>query len=176
LKLLDLYIPLKARMELPEGDTWKRELSLAGRDITDHEQELLHFGEPVPLLDILKNHSGVIILGTRVRGKTTFVKYLALRLARGEGAKIGLDDYPAHSAAACRVCQRPANPRHPLDDFIAEYFAGIGANLPIGPMLSEALKAGRALILLDGLDEVRDINMRNTVVERVVDFLRLPSP
>jgi predicted NACHT family NTPase len=37
-------------------------------------------------------------------------------------------------------------------------------------MLSEALKVGRALILLDGLDEVRDINMRNTVVERVVDF------
>jgi hypothetical protein len=38
-----------------------------------------------------------------------------------------------------------------LDDFIAEYFPGIGADLPIGPMLSEALKAGRALILLDGL-------------------------
>ncbi len=31
LKLLDLYVPLKARMELPEGDTWKRDLSLAGR-------------------------------------------------------------------------------------------------------------------------------------------------
>jgi hypothetical protein len=57
-----------------------------------------------------------------------------------------------------------------LDDFIAEYFAGIGADLPIAPMLSEALKAGRALILLGGLDKVRDINIRNTVVERVVDF------
>ncbi|MBK8428729.1 MAG: hypothetical protein IPL27_23510 [Lewinellaceae bacterium] len=63
LKLLDLYVPLKARMELPEGDTWKRDLSLAGREITDHEQELLHFGEPVPLLDVLQKHSGVIILG-----------------------------------------------------------------------------------------------------------------
>jgi len=37
-------------------------------------------------------------------------------------------------------------------------------------MLSEALKAGRALILLDGLDEVRDLNVRNMVVERVADF------
>ncbi|NOH04619.1 MAG: hypothetical protein HND47_22950 [Chloroflexi bacterium] len=47
---------------------------------------------------------------------------------------------------------------------------GIGADLPVSDMLSEALKAGRALILLDGLDEVRDLNMRNTVVERVMDF------
>ena len=81
LKLLDLYVPLKARMELPEGDTWKRDLSLAGRDITDNEQEILHFGDPVPLLDVMKKHSGVIVLGDPGAGKTTFVKYLALRLA-----------------------------------------------------------------------------------------------
>ncbi len=43
LKLLDLYVPLKARMELPEGDTWKRDLSLAGREVTNDEQELAAF-------------------------------------------------------------------------------------------------------------------------------------
>ena len=31
LPLLDLYVPLKARVELPEGETWRRELRLAGR-------------------------------------------------------------------------------------------------------------------------------------------------
>jgi formylglycine-generating enzyme required for sulfatase activity len=170
LKLLDLYVPLKARMELPEGDTWKRDLSLAGRDVTNDDQELLHFGEPVPLLKVLQKHSGVIVLGDPGAGKTTFVKYLALRLARGEGAKIGLSDYLPILLPLAAFANALQTRDIRLDDFIAEYFAGIGADLPVGPMLKESLKVGRALILLDGLDEVRDINMRNTVVERVVDF------
>jgi formylglycine-generating enzyme required for sulfatase activity len=170
LKLLDLYVPLKARMELPEGDTWKRDLSLAGRDVTNDEQELLHFGEPVPLLKVLQQHSGVIVLGDPGAGKTTFVKYLALRLARGEGEKIGLRDYLPILLPLAAFANALQTQDVRLDDFIAEYFSGIGADLPIGPMLREALKVGRALILLDGLDEVRDINIRNTVVERVVDF------
>lgn len=170
LKLLDLYVPLKARMELPEGDTWKRDLSLAGREVTNEEQELVHFGEPVLLLKVLQKHSGVIILGDPGAGKTTFVKYLALRLARGEGQKIGLDDYLPILLPLAAYANALQAREIRLDDFIAEYFAGIGADLPIGAMLSEALKAGRALILLDGLDEVRDLNLRNTVVERVVDF------
>ena len=122
LKLLDLYVPLKARMELPEGDTWKRDLSLAGRDITDHEQELLHFGEPVPLLDILQKHSGVIILGDPGAGKTTFVKYLALRLARGEGKLVGLNDFlPILLPLAAFANALQTNDIR-LDDFIVEYF------------------------------------------------------
>ncbi|MBL8090079.1 MAG: SUMF1/EgtB/PvdO family nonheme iron enzyme [Anaerolineales bacterium] len=170
LKLLDLYVPLKARMELPEGDTWKRDLSLAGRDITDHEQEVLHFGDPVPLINVLKSHAGMVVLGDPGAGKTTFVKYLAIKLARGEGAEIGLNNYLPILLPLAGYANALQTRDIPLDDFIAEYFEGIGANLPISDMLNEALKAGRALILLDGLDEVRDLNIRNTVVERVVDF------
>lgn len=170
LKLLDLYVPLKARMELPEGETWKRDLSIAGRDVSEYE-EPLHFGEPVPLLNVLKNNSGVIILGDPGAGKTTFVKYLAVRLARGEGAKMGLDDYLPILLPLAAFANALQQKDIRLDEFIAEYFMLlIGSTLPIGQMLVEALKAGRALILLDGLDEVRDLNMRNTVVERVVDF------
>lgn len=169
LKLLDLYVPLKARMELPEGETWKRELNLAGRDLGEYE-DALHFGDPIQLLTVLKNHSGMIVLGDPGAGKTTFVKYLAVRLARGEGEMLGLTDYLPILLPLAAFANALQSHEIRLDDFIAEYFSGIGADLPIGPMLKEALKAGRTLILLDGLDEVRDLNLRNTVVERVVDF------
>ncbi len=169
LNLLDLYVPLQARLELPEGETWQRNLSLAGRQPTDEEQSL-HLSESLPVLNILKEHSGVIVLGDPGAGKTTFLKYLALRLARGEGGQIGLGDWLPILLPIAAFANALQSRDVPLDDFIAEYFTGIGADLPIGPMLSEALKAGRALILLDGLDEVRDLNLRNTVVERVTDF------
>lgn len=170
LKLLDLYVPLKARLELPEGETWKRDISLAGRDLAAEEEEMFHLGEPVPLLKVLQKHSGMIVLGDPGAGKTTFVKYLALRLARGEGKKIGLSDYLPILLPLAAFANAITTRDIRLDDFIAEYFDGIGVDVPVGPMLKEALKAGRALILLDGLDEVRDISVRNTVVERVVDF------
>ena len=37
LPLVDLYVPLKARIELPEGETWARNLRVAGRRLTEEE-------------------------------------------------------------------------------------------------------------------------------------------
>ncbi len=41
LPLLDLYVPLKARLTLPEGETWQRGLKLAGRRLSEEEQAAL---------------------------------------------------------------------------------------------------------------------------------------
>lgn len=171
LLLLDLYVPLKARMELPEGETWKRDLRLAGRSMAEQEaQQPIHLGDPVPVLKILRENSGLIVLGDPGAGKTTFLKYLALCQALGTDCDTGLGDRLPILLPLAAYANALQKEDVALDDFIVDYFADIGANLPVGSMLSEALKAGRALILLDGLDEVKDLNLRNTVVERVVDF------
>ncbi len=41
LPLLEMYVPLKARIEMPEGDTWARELRLAGRQLGQAEVEAI---------------------------------------------------------------------------------------------------------------------------------------
>ncbi|MGQ9832934.1 MAG: NACHT domain-containing protein [Candidatus Villigracilaceae bacterium] len=171
LRLLDLYVPLKARLELPEGETWMRDLRLAGRPVSQAEyQQTLRLSNPVPVLEILRQNSGLIVLGDPGAGKTTFLKYLALSLASGNGHETGLGDRLPILLPLAAYANALQKSDVRLDDFIAKYFADIGADLPIDTMLAEALQAGRALILLDGLDEVKDPNLRNTVVERVVDF------
>lgn len=173
LKLLDLYVPLKARREVPKGETWERNLKLAGRQAAKDDPEALQamrLGEPQPLLDILKDKDGVIILGDPGAGKTTFLKFLALKLARGEGQSLGLDGRLPILLPLAAYANALVEKNIRLDAFIGEYFDNIGCDFPLGSMLSEALASGKALLLLDGLDEVKDLALRNTVVERVTDF------
>jgi formylglycine-generating enzyme required for sulfatase activity len=175
LPLLDLYVPLKARLTLPEGETWQRDLRLAGRPLSEEEQEALtgRLGEPEPVLDLLHRHDGLIILGDPGAGKTTFLKVLALRLAVGEGESLGLGHRLPVLVPLSAYANALAEDDVRLDDFIADYFRDIGADLPIAEILSEAFESGTALILLDGLDEVKDPARRHIVVERVVDFYTL---
>ena len=170
LRLLDLYVPLKARREVPKGETWERSLKLAGRQAAADDPEAPHLGEPEPVLGILKAKDSVIILGDPGSGKTTFLKFLALKLARGEGAELGLGERLPILLPLAAYANAMQHKNVRLDDFIIGYFDDIGCDFPLKPMLAEALAAGKALILLDGLDEIKDLSLRNTVVERVTNF------
>ena len=83
--LLDLYVPLKARLEMPEGETWERHLRLAGRSLAQDDQVAVArpLGEPVPALDLLSKSDGLIVLGDPGSGKSTFLKFLALAWRQG---------------------------------------------------------------------------------------------
>jgi len=196
LPLLDLYVPLKARLTLPEGETWQRvgrlvksvlsatgmirpegegwqqDLELAGRPFSKEDQTELtgRLGEPQLALKLLQKHDGLIILGDPGAGKTTFLKMLALRLALGQSEAVGLKQRLPLLAPLSAYANALAASDVRLDDFIAAYFRDIGSDLPVAEILAEAFKKGQALILLDGLDEVKDPAQRHTVVERVVDF------
>ncbi len=92
LPLDGMYVPLKARIEMPEGETWSRDLKLARRQVSQEEMEAMgrRASEPQPLLHLLQQNRGLIILGDPGAGKTTFLKYLALQLALGAGEALGL--------------------------------------------------------------------------------------
>jgi hypothetical protein len=60
LPLAEMYVPLKARIELPEGETWARQLRLAGRQVSQEEAEAIgqSLSEPRPALDLLGSRTG----------------------------------------------------------------------------------------------------------------------
>ncbi|MDW8319680.1 MAG: NACHT domain-containing protein, partial [Anaerolineae bacterium] len=172
LPLLEMYVPLKARVERPQGETWARDLRLAGRRPTAEEAEAMgeRLSEPTPVLDLLQRHDGLVVLGDPGAGKTTFLKYVALHLALGREADLGLSPRLPVLAPLSAYANALAVRDTPLDRFIADYYRERGIDLPLADMLAQALAAGRAMLLLDGLDEVKDLGRRRDVVDRVADF------
>ncbi|NOZ28400.1 MAG: NACHT domain-containing protein [Chloroflexi bacterium] len=172
LPLIDVYVPLRARVELPEGETWARDLRLAGRRPTQEEMEAMgqRLSEPQPVLNLMQENDGLIVLGDPGAGKTTFLKYLTLMLAQGRAEDLDMRPRLPILVPLSAYANALADGDIPLDAFIGAYYARRGIDLPVDAMLAEALDQGGALILLDGLDEVRDLGQRHLVVARVVDF------
>ena len=172
LPLLEMYVPLKARIELPKGETWTRQLHVAGRKIGAKEAEIIdhRLSEPVPVLDLLKQHDGLIILGDPGAGKTTLLKYITLRLALGEGEALGLGPRLPVLLPLSAYANALSIRNVPIDHFIADYYRDRGIDFSTDLMLNQELAQGGVLFLLDGLDEVRDLAQRHFVVDRVVDF------
>ncbi|HRY14872.1 MAG: SUMF1/EgtB/PvdO family nonheme iron enzyme [Candidatus Competibacteraceae bacterium] len=174
LPLLEMYVPLAARPGTPEGDTWGRKVRLTGRMVGWDElaSATAYLGGSKPLVDLLKSHDGLIVLGDPGAGKTTFLKFLALVLATGQGETLGLGTrlpvLVPLSAYATALTGRKTN--LPLNHFINRYHQERGVCFPIDALLDRALERGQALLLLDGLDEVKETGLRRRVVELVADF------
>ena len=145
---------------------------LAGRQVTDEEASVMgeRVSEPLPILDLLSQHDGLIILGDPGAGKTTVLKYLAVILAQNQGTELALADrlpvlVPLSAYANALTQQDIA-----LQDFVGDYYRKRGIDLPVDQLLEQALSDGRALVMFDGLDEVQTMAQRSLVVERVETF------
>ena len=176
LPLVEMYVPLTARIEMPKGETWGREVLLAGRKATEEEVAAMgeRLSEPQALLELLAKHDGLVILGDPGAGKTTFLKYVTLCLALGEDAAVGvagtlgtrLPILVPLSAYATALAEGDVA----LDDFLSDYYRKQGVQLPLAALVQTALASGQALLMLDGLDEVQALEQRTLVVERVEQF------
>jgi|CXWL01.1.fsa_nt_gi formylglycine-generating enzyme required for sulfatase activity len=172
LPLLELYVPLTARQRAPEGEAVARGLRLAGRKPTEAEVAEMgeRLGQPVPILELLGKHDGLVVLGDPGAGKSTFLKYLAVSLASGGGAELGLGERVPLLLSLGGYADALTHGDVPLDDYFARHYRERGIDLDLASVLDEALDRGRALVLLDGLDEVKDLATRHTVAARVLDF------
>ena len=173
-----VYVPLRARPELPKGETWLR---VAGRAWKGEElpEELeaqamadrADSAAPLPVDQALATAPALVILGDPGAGKSTLLKVLTLALARQpEGPLPILVPLNAYAAA---LQEREIS----LHDFLFRYFATRQHKLRnLGPLFDAALAAGQAVVLLDGLDEVQ--TQRAFLVRLVEDFAAeyIPEP
>jgi len=183
LPLEGVYVGLQARPELPPGETWAR---VAGRPLdeaalaemeTGGPERRMETAEPVPVERLLQEHTGLVVLGDPGAGKSTLLKVLALACAEGRaGERLGLDGewLPILLPLAAYAAALQKSEECSLLAFLPDYFCMRGLDCDLGPLLADALKRGRALVLLDGLDEV--LEGRAFVAARVEDFIRQHAP
>ncbi len=172
--LIELFVPLNARLSIPEADRLPDDLRVAGRKLQDEELRELPGGmeRPQPVLWLVQDHPVLVILGDPGSGKSTVLTLLALLLATGQGQELGLEGYlPLLLPLSAYSDQLQKSPRRSLYDFSVEYFKQRLDAVDMGPFFIDMLKRGRVLILLDGLDEVKSQEQRNIVVERVQHFI-----
>lgn len=116
--------------------------------------------ERMPALDAVKTYRKLIILGKPGAGKTTFLKYLAIQCNEGRFEPdcvpifITLKDFAE------------AENEPSLLSYVADCYQSIETvNLNLIDSLSQLLSAGKALLLLDGLDEVRAEDHQHVIKE-----------
>lgn len=175
LSLEKMYVSLRARAEMPGSETWDRDLKVAGRSLKGKEDRFLGFklGEPVKVFDLLLNNKGLIILGDPGAGKTTFLKYVVLQLARGEIVNKELSGYIPFLISMSTYAKYLDEQDISLIEFLKRYYKSLGTDLNFDEIVDESFAAGKALLLLDGLDEVKDVSKRLYAVNKIIDFFAI---
>ncbi|MEA5594451.1 NACHT domain-containing protein [Rivularia sp. UHCC 0363] len=113
-----------------------------------------------------------VLLGAPGSGKTTLLSYFAVMLAQDQVEKLGLNPNVDYLPILIRMRDLSRLGEISILDYAKQFAENSMSvkNLPEG-FFEYWLEDGRALILLDGLDEVAEESKRYKVVQRIENFL-----
>ncbi|OKH25843.1 NACHT domain-containing protein [Chroogloeocystis siderophila] len=168
MRVLDMSQPVElnniyTKINLLKKITGRRRLELADllKVCVPEEFERPNLGEvtqsSISGLEALQEHTKLVILGKPGAGKTTFLKHIALQCING---KLQANRVPILIALK-DFAETPEQPS--LLEYIAEQFTTCG--IIDSAITTQILINGRALVLLDGLDEVQEKDCYRVVQE-----------
>jgi len=193
--LEEVYITLNAvqKRTVQESEEMLAHLArrVPGDERLAEEMEMLRQREVDVVLSVheaLADQRRLAVLGAPGSGKTTFLQYLALTYARDlRGDKpglvkerLGLAERPLPVCLPLRDFARHLQAEYPdagtdgparLLDYLSGYFAAQEIPLPRG-FFRACLERGGAAVLLDGMDEVADPELRRRVARIIEAFTR----
>ncbi len=164
--LADIYTDVTLLDQLSARRRW--DIQRLMREPIDRFDLPRHQGKRVNGLALVNQGKNLYILGKPGAGKTTFLKNVAVRAIQG---KMGL---PAERRLPLFVTlhEWAASPHPELFDFLVSQL-DIHKFPESGEFLRFTLEQGRALLLLDGLDEVRqEGEQRVQLVRRLRAFIQ----
>ncbi|NER91243.1 HEAT repeat domain-containing protein [Moorena sp. SIO3A2] len=174
-KLAQIFVMPDVVEDVSTVGAWERDLLAASSGETSEIALLAKTTGRKLLAEQLLSQSQsrrVVILGAPGSGKTTLMSYFAVMLAQQNPEILGLDGDTDWLPILIRMRDFAIN----LDKSLIDYARVFAENtmavkpLPVG-FFEHWLSDGRALILLDGLDEVAEEAKRNDVVRRIENFL-----
>jgi HEAT repeat protein len=200
LRLDEVYVSLKAECEL-SGRERMRQVALWDVALWDEDvwqgpggrRVLEQFAdeprkEEAELYDGVREHPRIVVLGDPGAGKTTLLRFLALQFAQAcktgwpnvtdkEGRAYGETRLPVffHVADFADAFAKDKNLK--LRNFLAVPFGDVHVpSATLQAALLDALQQGKALLLLDGLDEVIDTGDRAQIAREIEDFVAALHP
>ncbi len=187
-----IYVTLRAtrqRAERAEADWLAHETGLAPGELQRRGGETAPSDSThVTVNQALAADRRLVVLGDPGSGKTTLLRYLALLYARDQaesarrvGQHLGLDESGMPIFLPLRGVGRFLAEHHPRDDgtqghelllrFLGQMLQGERITVPT-EFFDQWLQSGRAVVLLDGLDEVADPELRRRVSRLTDAFTR----
>jgi hypothetical protein len=144
-----------------------------------HEQKLVEWQEendlPLPFGDVFAKHPRLALLALPGGGKTLLLKRLAVAYADPARRHIAADALPdldlTPVVIRCREWRQQIHKPIPtLLNSIPEV-TGQASLAGLGDAFLPEFNAGRILLLVDGLDEIREDDLRSTFVDHLESFL-----